>query len=135
MGVTRGDPFRSAYSRGRQALRDETRSLLAETAVEPRSVTGTTLIDGVDAGGALVTPAPTPEARATKPRRAVQWRLPPADIALAGLIGVVSLISFSERSSLLLDTADGPIHFATPDLVERHLAGHDAARVAQQQLQ
>ena len=117
MGVTRGDPFRSAYSRGRQALRDETRSLLAETAVEPRSVTGTTLIDGVDAGGALVTPAPTPEARATKPRRAVQWRVPPADIALAGLIGVVSLISFSERSSLLLDTADGPIHFATPDLV------------------
>ena len=47
----------------------------------------------------------------------MQWRVPPADIALAGLIGVVSLISFRERSSLLLDTADGPIHFATPDLV------------------
>ena len=57
MGVSRGDPLRSAYSRGRQALRDETRSLLAETAVEPRSVAGTTLIDGVAPGGALV---PTP---------------------------------------------------------------------------
>ena len=116
MGVTRGDPFRSAYSRGRQALRDETRSLLAETAVQPRSVAGITLIDGVDTGGALVT-TPPEAAAASTPRRAVQWRVPPADIALAGLIGVVSLISFSERSSLLLDTADGPIHFATPDLV------------------
>jgi signal transduction histidine kinase len=47
----------------------------------------------------------------------VHWRAPPADLALAGLIGVVSLISFRERSSLLLDSADGPIHFATPDLV------------------
>lgn len=116
MGVSRGDPLRSAYSRGRQALRDETRSLLAETAVEPRSVAGTTLIDGVAPGGALV-PTPPEDAAAPRSRRAVQWRVPPADIALAGLIGVVSLISFRERSSLLLDTADGPIHFATPDLV------------------
>ena len=116
MGVSRGDPLRSAYSRGRQALRDETRSLLAETAVQPRSVAGITLIDGVDTGGALVT-TPPEAAAASTPRRAVQWRVPPADIALAGLIGVVSLISFRERSSLLLDTADGPIHFATPDLV------------------
>lgn len=116
MGVSRGDPLRSAYSRGRQALRDETRSLLAETAVVPRSVAGTTLIDGVGAGGALVT-TPPEAAAAPGPRRAAQWRVPPADIALAGLIGVVSLISFRERYSLLLDTADGPIHFATPDLV------------------
>lgn len=118
MGVSRGNPLRSAYSRGRRALRDERRSLLAEAAVVPRSVTGPPLIDGVGAGGALVTSKP--QARSPRQRRAqwrAQWRIPPADIALAGLIGVVSLISFSERSSLLLDTADGPTHFATPDLV------------------
>jgi signal transduction histidine kinase len=47
----------------------------------------------------------------------VLWRVPAQDVALAILIGVLSLISFSERSSLLLDTVDGPAHFASPDIV------------------
>jgi signal transduction histidine kinase len=41
----------------------------------------------------------------------------PADAALAGGIAVLSLISFMERASLLFETADGPVHYAAPDLL------------------
>jgi signal transduction histidine kinase len=38
-------------------------------------------------------------------------------VALALLIALLSLISFTERASLLLETADGPLHFASPDFL------------------
>jgi len=115
MGVSRGDWLRSAYWRGREALWDETRDLRVEGAAGPRSLSRTPLADGVGPGRALVTaPHGAPPARR---RAAFQWRPPVGDVALAGLIGLLSVLSFSKRSSLLLDTADGPTHFAAPDLV------------------
>ena len=71
---------------------------------------------GVGDGPGLVTlPSERPGPRGRRPASVL--RVPASDVALAVLIGVLSLISFTERASLLLESADGPLHFASPDLL------------------
>ena len=114
MGVGRGNPLRGVYGRGRHILQGSAPDLVAEPALLPQAPLRTTQSGGSIALDGLVTPQRNAPPRAG---RASRWRVAPADAALAGGIAALSLISFMERASLLFETADGPVHYAAPDLL------------------
>ena len=117
MGVGRGDPLHSALVWGRQVLGDDARHASAEWSGPSRPVPGVhSPVESGDGPGLVTLPSARPGPRGRRGRR-LSWRVPASDVALAVLIGVLSLISFTERASLLLETADGPLHFASPDFL------------------
>lgn len=117
MGVGRGDPLHSALVWGRQVLGDDAHAS-AEWSGTSKPVPGAPSPVESGVGPGLVTlPSERPGRRGRRLGWRLSWRVPASDVALAVLIGVLSLISFTERASLLLETADGPLHFASPDLL------------------
>ena len=118
MGVGRGDPLHSALVWGRQVLGDDAHHASAEGSGTSKPVPGVhSPVESGDGPGLVTLPSERPGRRGRRLGRRLSWRVPASDVALAVLIGVLSLISFTERASLLLETADGPLHFASPDLL------------------
>ena len=114
VGVHLRDLLEDARSCGRRILGKDALPLRGEGALDPvsRPFTKRPGQEAWDPGL-----APKSASAVAKVGRPPPWRVRLADVWLALLVALVSIVSFMERATLTLDTSDGLTPYANPGLV------------------